>query len=56
MVEFYVKGVLGQAFSVGMRGAAASAAARLTGAFATIGGSEVTAVHRLTLTLPMADG
>jgi hypothetical protein len=49
MVEFYVNGVLGQAFSVGIRGAAASAAARLTGAFAVIGGAELTAVHRLTL-------
>ena len=49
MVEFYVNDVLGQAFSIGNRGAPASAAGRLTGVFATVGGASVSSAHKLTL-------
>ena len=51
MVEFYVNGVLGQAFSVGNRGSTTAEAARLTGSFANVGSAQVLAVHRLTLPL-----
>eukprot|EP01052_Picozoa_sp_SAG31_P025422 SAG31_NODE_2227_length_6148_cov_5.268309_9_plen_245_part_00 len=49
MVEYYVNGVLGQAFSVGNRGASVAAASRLSGLFAAVGGARVDAVHKLTL-------
>ena len=49
MVEFYVNDVLGQAFSIGNRGAPASSAGRLTGVFATVGGASVSSAHKLTL-------
>ena len=51
MVEYYVNDVLGQAFSIGSRGASVAAASRLSGAFSTVGGARVEAVHRLTLPL-----
>ena len=51
MVEFYVNGVLGKAFSVGNRGSTTAEAARLTGSFANVGSAQVLAVHRLTLPL-----
>jgi hypothetical protein len=48
-VEYYVDGVLGQAFSVGNRGSTAADARLLTGSWAAVGGAEVEAVHKLTL-------
>ncbi len=51
MVEYYVNDVLGQAFSIGSRGAPVAAASRLSGVFSTVGGARVEAVHRLTLPL-----
>ena len=50
-VEYYVDGVLGQAFSVGNLGSNAADARLLTGAWAAVGGAEVEAVHKLTLPL-----
>ena len=49
MIEFYVNDVLGQAFSLGIRGAQASTAALLTGVFSLINGANITAIHELTL-------